>query len=518
MEAQPGRSPRFVLAAIFLVAISAMATGLAWYLRSDRPPPSEPSRPDVPAKLFHEWPRPDFALVLSGEQHGYLLPCGCSRPQVGGLERRYNLLTRLTKAKWHTIPVDLGDIPQLKGPRNLPNAQGMLKYKTSMRALKEMKYQGVGIGSHETAFQLLNTLAEHRLNDDAIPTVSANLKEKDTTFLSLVDSLTVHKVPGSGELVGITSLIGPSVAKAIKDKDVKLDSNGKVLPQLAKALKQKGTRLNVLLYQGQVREAAALAKDFPQFQVILCLSEESEPPAQPTKVGSTMIITVGHKGRYVGVIGAYRTGRADEPYKLRYQLVSLSEDFMTPKGVKNPVLDLMEEYTRTLKNERYLSRYNKNKHPHQVAVPGVVPKYVGSETCRKCHRSEHKVWKASKHSHAYEALLTAEKPGLRQYDAECIVCHTVGFGYESGFTSATETPQLKGVGCESCHGPGSEHIKNKYDEKWHKLMNPWRLAEDATELEKQQMKLRIDRFCQQCHDIDNDVHWKFEKRWPPVKH
>ena len=30
--------------------------------------------------------------------------------------------------------------------------------------------------------------------------------------------------------------------------------------------------------------------------------------------------------------------------------------------------------------------------------------------------------------------------------------------------------------------------------------------------------LRIDLFCQKCHDIDNDVHWQFDKRWPEVIH
>jgi hypothetical protein len=31
--------------------------------------------------------------------------------------------------------------------------------------------------------------------------------------------------------------------------------------------------------------------------------------------------------------------------------------------------------------------------------------------------------------------------------------------YESGFTSEEKTGHLKNVGCENCHGPGSEHIR-----------------------------------------------------------
>ena len=76
------------------------------------------------------------------------------------------------------------------------------------------------------------------------------------------------------------------------------------------------------------------------------------------------------------------------------------------------------------------------------------------------HEPAYDVWEKSKHAHAYEALVKATRPALRQYDGECIVCHTVGFAYESGFKNERATPHLKNVGCESCHGPASEHVKD----------------------------------------------------------
>jgi Cytochrome c554 and c-prime len=107
---------------------------------------------------------------------------------------------------------------------------------------------------------------------------------------------------------------------------------------------------------------------------------------------------------------------------------------------------------------------------------------------------------------------------LRQFDAECIVCHTVGFGYETGYKTEKDTPHLKNVGCESCHGPASEHVKKPNDAAWYPILNPWRPPQNETREQKKQRMLRIDRVCQECHDVDNDVKYKFEKRWPEIAH
>src|SRR5207342_2617091 len=124
--------------------------------------------------------------------------------------------------------------------------------------------------------------------------------------------------------------------------------------------------------------------------------------------------------------------------------------------------------------------YIQTKHPMQVAPVAGMPTFVGSEACKSCHKSEYKVWEKSGHSHAHDTLVKqAKHPSLRQYDPECIVCHTVGFGYQSGFVNEDKTPKLKNVGCESCHGPGSDHIKAEKEAHdnaadWYKVMNPWK--------------------------------------------
>jgi hypothetical protein len=89
--------------------------------------------------------------------------------------------------------------------------------------------------------------------------------------------------------------------------------------------------------------------------------------------------------------------------------------------------------------------------------------YTGSQSCSPspCHGYEYEKWSTKRHADAYATLV---EDGT-QYDPECIVCHVVGYEYESGYVSQEKTPHLKDVGCENCHGPGSKHIKSLGQEK-----------------------------------------------------
>ena len=150
--------------------------------------------------------------------------------------------------------------------------------------------------------------------------------------------------------------------------------------------------------------------------------------------------------------------------------------------------------------------------------------FVGSKACADCHQEEFEVWENSSHSHATQSLIAphgrADIP--RQFDPECISCHSTGWQpqkylpYESGFMSLAETLNLQGNGCENCHGPGSEHVRQESDpnsppDSLMKLRNFLRRdLEDAK------------TSCLSCHDLDNspDFHHDgaFEEYWSKIKH
>ncbi len=80
-------------------------------------------------------------------------------------------------------------------------------------------------------------------------------------------------------------------------------------------------------------------------------------------------------------------------------------------------------------------------------------KYVGSATCVTCHGETHQSWENTKHAQAFTDLKNAGQAK----NAYCLGCHTVGYKKPTGFVDEATTPNLEGVQCESCHGPGSEH-------------------------------------------------------------
>ena len=80
--------------------------------------------------------------------------------------------------------------------------------------------------------------------------------------------------------------------------------------------------------------------------------------------------------------------------------------------------------------------------------------FVGDRTCGGCHKREMAFWKTTVHAHAWKTLVDGGKTG---HD-DCVSCHVTGYG-EIGGSSLGYVTGLTSVQCETCHGPGSLHVK-----------------------------------------------------------
>lgn len=552
-------------------AILSLLVGVIYLLHRPETPAAAADPPmfQGPAPFSH-WPqdrKPEVVLVLSGQTYGYLSPCGCSRPQRGGLERRANLMDDLRKKGWPVVGLDLGDIappkPQIRTPE-----QDWLKYETMMKSLRAMGYAAVGLGVYDFEQQLFDLLARFTMQNPKDPRpiiLAANLvgkPDKDVIvreeFFRAADARpmiedveVITRDPNGGPClpIGVVGAIEASVYTRVRKIDPTFEflSNADALKAALAKLKQQPVKpaINVLLYAANLDEATKAAKALPEFQLILCQIEESEPPQFPTMVNDnkTMIVQVGHKGQNVGIVGVFKT---DAGYELKYQLVPLGEEYLTQKDQvpSHKVLNLLEDYARQVKERDFLAKAIAKPldHPAMIQNPNAKLTYIGADKCIHCHPNEGKIWKGSKHSHAYEALeKLAYNPGLRQYDPDCVSCHSTGYSYRSGFEDEKKTPHLKHNGCENCHGPGSGHAANPSDKKLLAALMPWRtdptdkMPAKATLEALAQVKPgqpapvqltpkeklvvnSVSTMCMRCHDGENDPKFDINVYFPQIWH
>lgn len=78
----------------------------------------------------------------------------------------------------------------------------------------------------------------------------------------------------------------------------------------------------------------------------------------------------------------------------------------------------------------------------------------------------------------------------------CLPCHTTGFGLIGGFVSIEKTPDMAGVTCEACHGPGGAYAGT--------TMNTDDPTFKTTEARKAGLIYPpTARVCRKCHNEDS---------------
>ncbi|MBU3979835.1 MAG: cytochrome c family protein [Proteobacteria bacterium] len=124
------------------------------------------------------------------------------------------------------------------------------------------------------------------------------------------------------------------------------------------------------------------------------------------------------------------------------------------------------------------------------------PYFIGNRKCRLCHFEYFKERENDLHANAFECL------GRMKNNPYCLKCHTTGYREPQGFVSENITPQLRGVQCEACHGPGSKHKDNPEDEH-------------ALPIGR---KIDYQTVCIKCHDRNWTPEFNYKKYLDKIKH
>ncbi len=454
-------------------------------------------------EAWDQWEEPQVMLFVTGNQHGYIEPCGCTglENQKGGMARRFTLLKQVADKGWPIVPLDAGNQVRRTG------RQSEVKFQAAATGLGDMNYQAVGLGPDDIRLgvgELIAVVATD--NPEQGRFVSANVTLIDPTLMAQ------QKVIESGDRkIGVTSVLDP---KAIEDGlsgDIQVAELKPSLEQSLVKLDEAGSDFNVLMFYGEEDAAKDLAKAVPGFDLIVVAGGYGEPTFQPEVIegSEARMIVTGNKGMYVGLVGLY----ADKPF--RYARVPLTHEYEDAPEMRR----LMANYQQQLES---LGLEGLGLRP--IAHPS-GDKFVGSATCGECHKTAYEIWENTPHVKATEDLVHPGERGdiSRHFDPECLSCHVTGWNpqnyypYESGYVALEASSHLHGNGCENCHGPGSAHVAAERDEAAtdNAKRDQLRLAMQLP-LEKAKDK------CMECHDLDNspDFHKEgaFEDYWAEVEH
>lgn len=477
-------------------------------------PPAESRRPPREA-LFEGWPKPKLALVLTGEQLGYIEPCGCAglENQKGGLRRRHTFLQTLAAKGWPVVALDNGGLISRFG------VQTEIKYETTALGLKAMGYAAIGFGEADLKLPAGRLLSVAGSDPSQPPEAQANPFISANAGLFGLDSGFLHGyrvIEAGGMRLGVTAVIGDQAQRAINNPDIELAPAGKALTKVMPELKKSGCDYLVLLAHATVKESEDLAKKFPDFDVVVTAGGNDEPPneSQTVEGGKSLLVQVGHKGMYAIVLGLFE----DAKHKVRYERVPLDDRFSDSSDMDR----LLEDYQQQLEALGWSDLgIEALRHPRATSAKDIAGTFIGSKACADCHEDAFAIWEKTPHAHATETLAGLKPP--RQFDPECISCHATGWNfqefvpYQSGYESLKKTPLLAGNGCENCHGPGAAHVAAEEDAG---------TDEKARQSLREAMELSFDeardKLCISCHDLDNDPNYKpeafDEHYWPAIKH
>lgn len=465
--------------------------------------PSAPKLPDPVEQngpIFKGWPKPKLALVFTGEQLGYIEPCGCAglENQKGGLRRRATFLKQRRKEGWPVVALDNGGLIRRFGQ------QQEIKYRRTAEGLAAMGYKAVAFGPDDLklpAGALLSAVA----GNDMFVSANAGLFD-----INSGDTARYKVIEAGGMKVGVTAVFGDRFQKQVQNEEIDFMPAKNALDEVVPELKKAKCDLYVLLAHASMEETIALAKQFPVFNIAVMAHGADEPPHEAQKIEGTktVLIEVGHKGMYAIVLGFYDDSRTP----MRYQRVPLDHRFADDPEMDKLMADYQDELKDHVTQDGWESLGVK-------PAPHPNGKFVGSKACADCHKREYAIWKETPHAHATETLLRAKPP--RQFDPECVNCHVTGwdpqkfFPYQTGYDSLQATPGLSGSGCENCHGPGATHVKAEKggdkaaQKRWREMLHA-----NATGASKEVRR----ESCQRCHDLDNSPKFDFDGYWEKIAH
>ncbi len=408
-----------------------------------------------------------LTLVYTGNLDGELEPCGCSlEGDFGGIRRQATMIDRLRKKKPHLVLISSGGFLRSESIHDRLTGEYILK------GINALKYDAIGVQWADLAYGM------NFIKNDNLSWVVSNWN--DASFEE------ARRITRHGRTIAFFNWIDPRESpqrqmQASKTMTAESDDSTALLQALQHA-KQEGTT-TVLATTLKLEDAQ---QRFPLEHIdILLVRSAYEKYAEPRKVKNTLVLQPGSRGMRMAELDVVLDS-SGAITSWQHRIIPLSKTIPDAKRL----VTWYKQYNARVKQD-----YEASVQFAKAAQSGASP-YAGEQICASCHTTEHKIWRASRHGHAYDTLRRVNKA----FDPNCIVCHTVGFNKPGGFIDNDTTSHLSNVQCESCHGAAQAHATSGG-------------AQSVANADWPREKM-----CAQCHTQAHSPSFKVDAYWPKIQH
>ena len=421
----------------------------------------------------------ELVLFATGMTRGNLERCGCIGKQTGGFEPRAGFVEHRRNLGVDVLLFDIGSFTSM----GQDPVDDSLSYAT-LDAMAFMGYTAASIGRTELMLPKEKLLP--LIESAKFPVLAANLKlagsdEKAPWKPSVI-------IEHEGKKIGVVG-IAPYIPRSpvltdgfeiepLKDWPPRklLDAVGEPVDLIVLLTQEGLTAIQTWLQEAQDIETPIVAFN-KQF------SKLHTPVGRHTAIG---VYSMGKK-----ITETALDFSAENP------TTATAMHSIEPGAFHNEAMrDLLDRYYIAVTQ----TEETKAKIPPVLMTLAEEMRegdgYTGGQECVPCHKTEYHQWYNTRHRRAFLTLLNRQRYML----PDCVNCHTTGYGHPEGYTRFTQTENLAGVQCETCHGPGKLH---------------------AAEPETVKMRREMDqKFCVQCHDEANSPGFteRFDRAWRQIVH
>ncbi len=420
----------------------------------------------------------ELTVIFTGDVRGRLVPCGCFTGQFGGLTRIATMIGKGATAD--TLKVDVGDA--IEGTADYER----IEYRYLQQAFAKLGYEALNVGHREAALSAAQ-LRELKAQA-AVPMLSANLLAA-ATGEPIFES---HRIVRRGAWrIALVGVLDPRLGDALGE-GLMIEKMETRLASLLPTLKEAADFIVLLAFTDEAG-MAALARQFYELDVILG-GKVQQPSQSLTRENRSLLLATTNQSRALGTLGVKLEARGR----------------MTP--LKGEVILVNDQIPQNEEIRALASAYRDEVRGAKLTlddptdlqgdmIPGVktAATYAGSQACASCHATATQAWAKTGHAHAFATL----KHAGADADPNCIGCHTVGFRTPSGYRREFRGAKLADVGCESCHGPGSQHVAERSTGAGDPIFHFRKLGEGD---------------CTKCHHGEFSRPFDYAKFWPLVRH